>query len=144
MFETTLGRVIIDYAHNAAAIGGLLDFLAELPATHRMAMIAVPGDRRDEDMREVARLASSLDYVIFKEHEAYRRGRPAGEGAQLMADALLATGFPSDRVAAFAEERVALAHALTLMRPGGVVAIMADDAKAVLEQLRPYMPQKDD
>ena len=143
LFETERGRVIIDYAHNAAAISGLLGFLAELPATHRMALIAVPGDRRDEDMREVARLARSLDYVIFKEHEAYRRGRPAGEGARIMADALLETGFPADRVAAFAEEERALNHALTLMRPGGVVAIMADDAAAVLEQLRPYMKPKE-
>ena len=84
-------------------------------------------------------MAAGMDHVIFKEHEAYRRGRPAGEGARIMADALLETGYPAGRVVAFAEEHRALAHALTLMRPGGVVAIMADDVTAVLEQLRPYL-----
>jgi len=40
MIETDRGRVILDYAHNAAAIAGLLDFVAGMPAEYR---IAVPG-----------------------------------------------------------------------------------------------------
>jgi cyanophycin synthetase len=139
VLETTHGRVIIDYAHNAAAIAGLLDFVAETPAVHRMALLSVPGDRRDEDLRDIARHAARMDYVIFKEHSAYRRGREPGEVARIMTEALLATGFPADRVAPFADERDAVDHAMGLMRHGGVVAIIADDSAAVLEQLGPYL-----
>ncbi|MDB4881305.1 MAG: cphA [Gemmatimonadetes bacterium] len=138
VFETSLGRVIIDYAHNAAAIAGLLDFVVQLPAEHRMAILSVPGDRRDEDLREIGALAARMDYVIFKEHERYRRGREPGEAARMLAEGLLATGFPAERVAHFDDERDAVAHAIGVMRHGGVVAIMADDGLAVLEQLRPY------
>ena len=139
VIETRIGRVIVDYAHNAAAIAGLLDFVTRMPADYRMAILSVPGDRRDEDMRTIGALAAGLDYVIFKEHERYRRGRPAGEAARMLAEALLATGFPADRVVHFDDERVAVAHAIGIMRPGTVVAIMADDGSAVLDQLRPHI-----
>jgi cyanophycin synthetase len=110
-----------------------------MPAEHRMAILSVPGDRRDEDLRAVGALASRMDYVIFKEHERYRRGRAPGEAARMLAESLLATGFPADRVAHFDDERVAVEHAIGIMRHGSVVAIMADDGSAVQEQLRPYL-----
>src|SRR5213078_4812469 len=37
-------RAVVDYAHNAAAIEGLLEFVAELPARRRIGVITVPGD----------------------------------------------------------------------------------------------------
>jgi len=136
VLETARGRVIVDYAHNAAAITGLLDFVAASPAERRMALISVPGDRRDEDLREIGALAARMDYVIFKEHEHYRRGRPPGESARLLAEGLLATGFPRDRVAMFEGEPEAVAHALERAGPGTVVAITADgpEVMAMLEQ----------
>jgi cyanophycin synthetase len=136
VIETARGRVILDYAHNAAAIAGLLDFVVGMPAERRMAIIGVPGDRRDEDLREVGRLAARMDYVIFKEYERYRRGRPAGEGARLLAEGLLATGFPPERVATFNEESDAVAHVIDVMRPGDVVVIIAD-GPSVLQQFSP-------
>ena len=137
MFETSRGRVILDYAHNAAAISGLLDFVVGMPAVHRMAVISVPGDRRDEDLREVGRRAAGMDYVIFKEHEPFRRGRKPGESAALLAEGLLATGYPKERVATFDNERGAVQHAIGLMRQGDVVVIVADSDQA-LELFDPY------
>jgi UDP-N-acetylmuramyl tripeptide synthase len=138
--ETSRGRVIIDYAHNAAAITGLLDFVGRTPAEHRFALLMMPGDRRDEDMRGVAALAGAMDYVFFKEHENYRRGREPGEIAGIMRQALIDTGFPAERVLAFEHECDAVDQVIAMMQPGDVVAITADDANAVLEQFRPYLP----
>jgi cyanophycin synthetase len=139
VIETVRGRVMIDYAHNAAAITGLLDFVRRMPAGRRMALLGVPGDRRDEDLREVGRLCAGLDLAIFKEHAHYRRGRPPGEAARIMAEGALSAGMPADRVWAFDDEAAAVAATLDVMQPGDVVAIIADDAAAVREQLRPYL-----
>jgi cyanophycin synthetase len=128
MIDTDRGRVVVDYAHNAAAISGLLDFVAGMPAVHRMAVISVPGDRRDEDLREVGRRAAAMDYVIFKEHPTYRRGRAPGESARLLTEGLLETGFPADRIATFEQEREAVEHVIGLMRQGDIVALIADAA----------------
>ncbi len=113
--ETTRGRVLLDYAHNVAAIAGLLD----------------------EDHRAVGALCAGLDLVVFKEHERYRRGRPAGEGARLMAEGARSAGAQASGVLCVDDEHDAVAHVLELMQPDDVVVIIADDADAVLEQLRP-------
>jgi cyanophycin synthetase len=139
VIETVRGRVMIDYAHNAAAIAGLLDFVRRLPAGRRMALLGVPGDRRDEDLREVGRLCAGLDLAVFKEHAHYRRGRPPGEAARIMAEGARAAGMPADRVRSFDDEAAAVAATLEVMQAGDVVAIIADDAAAVREQLRPYL-----
>jgi cyanophycin synthetase len=138
VFETTRGRVMIDYAHNAAAIKALLGFVQASPATRRMALLSAPGDRRDEDLREIGRLAAGLDLVIMKEHEVYRRGREPGEINRVMTEGLLAAGQPPEKTASFVEEHDAVDHVLSVMQPGDVVVIIADDTEAVTEQLRPY------
>jgi cyanophycin synthetase len=139
MIATTRGRVLLDYAHNAAAIAGLLDFVRRMPAGRRMALLGVPGDRRDEDLREVGRLCAGLDLAVFKEHADFRRGRAPGETARIMAEGALSAGMPLDRVWSFDEEAAAVAATLEVMQAGDVVALIADDAAAVREQLRPYV-----
>jgi cyanophycin synthetase len=47
------GQVLVDYAHNPAAVDGLIDLVRRMPARRRIGVITAPGDRRDEDLREV-------------------------------------------------------------------------------------------
>ncbi len=39
------GRVLVDYAHNPAAIRGLVDFVQSMDANRRIGVVAAPGDR---------------------------------------------------------------------------------------------------
>jgi cyanophycin synthetase len=132
------GTVIVDYAHNPAAVRGLMDFVGRMPARRRIGVVTMPGDRRDEDLRELGEIASVLDYVVVKEHEKYRRGRPAGEVARLIAEGLEAGGLPSDAHEAVLPEPEAVARALALMGPGDLLVILADDSLDVLAQVRAF------
>src|SRR3954468_13709348 len=78
------GRVLVDYAHNAAAIRGLMEFVQNVDANRRIGVVSAPGDRRDEDLRNVGRLSAHLDYVVVKE-DMHRRGREPGQIAELIA-----------------------------------------------------------
>ncbi len=137
VMETTRGRVVIDYAHNAAAVTALMDLVLAMPANKRIALLSAPGDRRDEDLRGLGALASGLDLVIFKEHEVYRRGREPGAINAIMRDGLLGAGYPADRILTFVEEHEGVAHVMDVMAPGDVVVIVADDTAAVRRQLAP-------
>jgi cyanophycin synthetase len=140
MVETTRGRIILDYAHNVAAIRGILEFVAALPAGRHFALLSAPGDRRDEDLRAIGALTTVVDHAIFKEHEHYRRGRAPGDTAKVMTEGFLAAGGRAEQVSTFAEEHEAVEHALALMQPGDVALIIADDMAAVMEQLLPFQP----
>jgi cyanophycin synthetase len=132
------GTVIVDYAHNPAAVRGLMDFVGRMPARRRIGVVTMPGDRRDEDLRELGEIVSVLDYVVVKEHDKYRRGRPVGDVARLIAEGLQAGGLGPDRREAVLPEPEAVARALALMQPGDVLAILADDSLDVLAQVERY------
>ena len=129
------GRVLIDYAHNMAAIAGLMDFVQNLDANRRIGIITAPGDRRDDDLRTVGKLSSVLDHVIVKE-DAFRRGRPEGNTAELICDGLKAGGMPDDRIQVIFDEQEAVRSALARMQENDLVVVLADDVPAVLSLVR--------
>jgi cyanophycin synthetase len=129
------GRVLIDYAHNAAAVAGLMEMVRELPARRRIGVLAAPGDRRDEDIRAVGRLAGDLDYLIVKEDDD-RRGRRPGETAQLLVEGLREAGVSPDRIETVPSELDAVERAMSMLETNDVAVVLADDVRAVLERVR--------
>ncbi|HEX6645377.1 MAG TPA: cyanophycin synthetase [Gemmatimonadales bacterium] len=130
------GHVLVDYAHNAAAMGGLMDLVARIDASRRIGVLAGPGDRRDEDLRALGREAANLDVAILKEDDDLR-GRAPGAVIELLRQGLLEGGMAPERIEAFRNEREAVAHGLELMRDHDLLVILAVDVPSVLEQLRP-------
>jgi cyanophycin synthetase len=139
VLRTARGRVVVDYAHNPAAVRALADFARRSGARRCIGLVTMPGDRRDEDLRELGRAAAGFDHVIAKEHPKYLRGRPAGGVAQLIGDGLTEAGVPPERWETVLSEPEAVGRALQMMEDGDIVLIVADDTAAVLEQLRPHV-----
>jgi len=129
------GHVVVDYAHNAAAVDALLEFVRHFDARRRVGVVTVPGDRRDEDIRTVGRLCAGFDRVILKEDDE-RRGRAPGEIARLLRDGLHEGGLAGDAIETVMPEPEAVAHALRTMAGGDLVVVLADDVGAVLAQVR--------
>jgi cyanophycin synthetase len=129
------GRVLVDYAHNPAAIAGLLEFIEGLDANRRIGILTAPGDRRDEDLVSIGRLASHLDHVIVRD-DRYRRGRPPGEIARIIAEGLREGGMRDDQIDVVHDEEEALDHAMSIMKDNDLVFVLADDVPAVLAQVR--------
>ncbi len=130
------GKVLVDYAHNPAAVDGLIDLVRRMPARRRIGVIAAPGDRRDEDLRDVGRRCAGLDFVILKEDENLR-GRQRGEIVRVIEEGLAEVGITSDRIETVLSEPEAVARAVAEMGEQDLVVVLADDVAAVLEQLLP-------
>jgi cyanophycin synthetase len=128
-------RVLVDYAHNAAAVEGLTDFARALEARRRVAVITGPGDRRDEDLRTLGRLAARMDHVILKE-DGNRRGRAPGEIAGLLRAGLAEGGLAdAGAVEEVFDEGEAVRRAVALLEDGDLALVLATDVRAVLDQL---------
>ena len=127
-------RVVVDYAHNAAAVTGLVDFAKRLEARRRIAMITSPGDRRDEDLRTLGRIAASLDYVIVKEDEN-GRGRPRGEIARLLREGLTEGGLPASSIEEVLDEPDAVRRAVELLEDDDVALLLVNEVRAILDML---------
>ena len=131
------GRVLVDYAHNPSAIRGLLEFVESMDASRRIGVVAAPGDRRDEDLREFGRIVSRLDYVIVKE-DADRRGRDRGGVAEMIVEGLLDGGMNEDQFETILTEPEAVDQAMKLMKDNDLVVLLADDVSRCLSTVRQY------
>jgi cyanophycin synthetase len=131
VLEVGGATIVIDYAHNVAAIEALLGYGERVKATRRIGAFGVPGDRRDDDIRAVGALGARLDFVVMKEHSHYMRGREPGEVAGLMRDGFIQAGGDAAQVALTDDEQEAVATILRMLRAGDLVLFLADDAPAV-------------
>jgi cyanophycin synthetase len=134
---TNGGRVLVDYAHNPAAIEGLLDMVMRLPANRRVGCVTVPGDRRDEDLRGAARLCARLDHVIIKE-DADRRGRKPGAIAALIREGLIEGGMPDDRIEIVTAEAEAIARGIAMLSEDSLLVVLADKVPEALSVVSEY------
>lgn len=128
-------RVLVDYAHNPAAVTGLMEMVMELPAEHRVGVLAVPGDRRDADVRELGRLAAAFDRVVLKE-DSDPRGRDPGEIAALLRQGLVSGGLDDTRIDTVLAEIDAIDRALSITTERDIVVVLADKVGDVLTHLQ--------
>jgi cyanophycin synthetase len=126
-------QVVVDYAHNEAALAALGQALTSLGPRRTVALLGPPGDRPDEDL--LASLRATLGYVdLYVLHDPNPRGRPDGDVPRLLA-AHLPPGVPH-RFAGSREEGIGRAWHEVL--PGDRLLLFADrpeDAHAILRRL---------
>jgi cyanophycin synthetase len=153
VFELDGMKVILDYAHNPAGLeqlGAFVDQLAldgavrERPGEASRAanlvvgVVATAGDRRDEDMRELGRVASRHFDVAIVREDRNTRGRKRGETAELIEEGLreaMREGARTGTVELVLDEMEAVRRALDRGRPGDVVVLCVDYATEVYKEL---------
>jgi cyanophycin synthetase len=135
VFDEHPFRVIVDYGHNPAAMEKMVEFVRGLRKGRAIAALMAAGDRRDDDIRTVARVAArGFDVFVLKEDENLR-GRPPGETAGLLRDGLLEAGIAPERLITQLVEAAAVEHALAIAEPGDLVVIFADDVTRTWKQV---------
>ena len=130
-------RVLLDYAHNAHGMTAVADTVRALTVHgRRIGVISAPGDRRDEDVLDLARAAApAFDLLILREDDNLR-GRQPGEIGDLLRQGLLAAGFPADRIAPGVwPEEEAVRRALATAEPGDLLVIFGDNLQRCWEQI---------
>jgi UDP-N-acetylmuramyl tripeptide synthase len=119
-------NLIVDFAHNPAALVGLVDFALRLRQRGRLALLlGQAGNREDADIGRLAAVAAAArpDLVIVKEMTSYLRGRGAGEVPAMLKRALVRAGVGETAQADAPDEETGLRLALGWARVGDVVVL---------------------
>jgi cyanophycin synthetase len=135
-------RVIVDYAHNAAGLEALGKVVRGLSHRYKRTIgsVSMAGDRRDEDIIELGRIAAGIfDELIFRE-DPYTRGRPRGEVMNLLKAGALRSGRAEEHLHLIAGERASTAAALAMGLPGDLVVITPTDVKGAWQQVNDFRP----
>ena len=120
-------KVLMDYGHNAHAVGVMADLAGRLDVSgRRIVVVAGPGDRRDEDLVEIAgAVAGKFDHYIVRRDDALR-GRDGDEVPRIIAKALKEKGVADAAITIIPDEQEAIAAALKMGHPGDLLLVFAD------------------
>jgi cyanophycin synthetase len=136
-------RVILDYAHNPAGLTALGDLVRSLRPRYGRVIgcVSIPGDRRDEDIKEMGALAADLlDDIVFRE-KPDGRGRGQGEVLDLLRQGAVEAGCAEERIHCVPGEADAIAECLNRARRGDLVIVLPTDVEGAWRQIRAFVPR---
>jgi cyanophycin synthetase len=135
-------KVIFDYAHNAHAVGVMADLAERLDVRgRRIVVVAGPGDRRDEDIREIAlAVAGRFDHYICRRDDGLR-GRASDEVPNMIAAVLRGKGVAEDAISIIPDEQEAIDAALRMGQPGDLLLVFADALTRSWKQVTKFRPE---
>jgi cyanophycin synthetase len=127
--------LVVDYAHNPAALATVLRTLHRLWGPQRcIAAVTLPGDRRDDLLVASAEvLADGVTRVVLYDDED-SRGRAVGEVSTLVERAMRARR-PQLHAVRAVGYRAAVESALRLAAPGDVILVLYEKLDPMLELL---------
>ncbi len=144
VFDKLPFKVVLDYGHNPAAVQAMTDLAGRLECIgRRVCVLSAPGDRRDEDIRAIARIAASgFDHLILRRDDDLR-GRGPDEVPKMMEAELIAAGFPKEKIQVIPDEQAAIEAALRMGHRGDLMLIFADKISRSWKQVIYFKPEID-
>ena len=143
IFEFKRFKVLIDFAHNASGYLGVEDYLSSVEANKKIGIIAGVGDRRDEDIRECAKIAGRMfDHIIIRQ-EKHLRGRTEQELIDLLLEGISASG----RVVTheiISKEVEAIKHAINSAEEGTFITALSDVVTNAIEIVQEYLDKENE
>ncbi len=136
VFDDHPFKVILDYGHNPAAIEAMTKLCDQLePEGRRILVITLPGDRRNEDIAEAARIvAGHFDYYICRADDN-RRGRGKTEVPDLLREGLIAKGVDAKDIEVIPDEVTAVDTALNMGEAGDLLMVFGDNISRSWKQI---------
>ncbi|MGQ0428718.1 MAG: cyanophycin synthetase [Gammaproteobacteria bacterium] len=142
VFDEHPFKVLFDYGHNAHAVGMLADLAGRLDvAGRRIVVLAGPGDRRDEDLRAIARAVAGRFDHYFCRRDDNLRDRAPDEVPRIIASELLAAGVPQASISVIPDEQEAIDAALRMSRAGDLLLVFADALTRSWKQIIRFRPE---
>ena len=142
IFDEHPFKVILDYGHNPAAVEAMCGLVDRLEvAGRRICVLAGPGDRRDEDIRDIGRIAAGhFDRYICRRDDGLR-GRKPDEVPNILREALLESGVPPEQIVMIPDEQAATDAALREAHPGDLLLLFADAITRSWKQVIQFQPE---
>ncbi|WP_028120871.1 cyanophycin synthetase [Epilithonimonas tenax] len=130
-------KVMIDFAHNPSGYEAIEDFLKSVEANKKIGIISGVGDRRDNDIREIGKIAGRMfDHIIIR-NEKHLRGRPEEEINGLIIEGIQ----DANRDISYEcipKEIDALKHAMSLAEEGTFITALSDVINNAIELVQEY------
>ncbi len=138
LFNLGSHHALVDYAHNPAGYEAVGAFVRNWQG-ERLGVIGGPGDRRDEDLILLGKIAAQVfDCIIVKEDDD-RRGRDRGGAADFIIKGILQEN-PDARYEMILDETTAIKTGLVQVAAGGLVVIFPESVNRAISLIKQRNP----
>jgi cyanophycin synthetase len=132
LFQLGNNRLLVDYAHNPAALTALGAYLQKLDRGPKIGIVTGVGDRRDEDIIGIGTLAARFFDEIIIRFDKDLRGRKSDDILQLLMQGIRKEG-PDKPVRVFPTEEEALIMSLRNAPAGSFIVDCTEKVPETLE-----------
>ncbi|MCU7496173.1 MAG: cyanophycin synthetase [Ignavibacteria bacterium] len=126
--------VLVDYAHNPSGFMGLYKFFCRFPHPVRTGIFGGTGDRRDEDIFLLGRMASRMFTRVIIKEDKERRGRKPGEMTKLIIDGIHSKK-PNLEIHTIPKEEEAILYGIENASENELMIVLVDEVQEVLKLL---------
>ncbi|WP_205503212.1 cyanophycin synthetase [Rufibacter psychrotolerans] len=137
LFKFPTFEVLVDYAHNPAGMKGIADFLKNVDARKRVGVVAGVGDRREEDMVELGKLAAQMFDEVIIRSDKDPRGRSPEEINRRVIEGIQQVD-PTKEYKVIPQEMVAIAYALEHAERNSFITIFSEDIPEAIKMIENF------
>ncbi len=134
-------NVLLDYAHNPPGLRALQKLITHMSGSPKVGIIAGIGDRRDEDTREVGRIACEMFDEIIIRQDKHLRGKTEQELIGMLTEGIRSVD-PDKPVTVIPSEKEAVNHAISQAKPGSLIVLCSDVVTEALDQVLKYKEEE--
>lgn len=134
-------KILVDFAHNPDGFNGIKDYLKTIEATEHVGVISGTGDRRDEDIRETARIAARMFDRIIICQEKYLRGRDQQELIDLLLSGIYEIK-PEMEVTINNNGADCLKYIVATAKSGSFITILSDSIDNAIHKVTEYLDKE--
>jgi len=145
IFDEHPFKVLLDYGHNPAAVKTVCETVDLMEtAGSNIVVLAAPGDRRDEDIIDIAKNTAGHFEHYFCKADDDRRGRGNDEIPQMQRQALIEAGVAESQITIIPDEEEAVEAALNRAVASDLVVIFGDNIIRCWKQITRFNNNDED
>ncbi len=138
MIELEGITAILDYGHNPAGYLAVISTVRKLGAQRLIGVIGAAGDRTDDTLLTLGRIAGKHFSKLYIKEDRDLRGRAKGETATILAEGAQQSGAKARDMTLLLDERTAIRRALDEAREGDTIVIFYEDYNGALAEIGSY------
>jgi len=134
-------KFMVDFAHNPNGYTGIKEFLSHIDSPQKIGLISGTGDRRDDDLRELGRIAATMfDHILLRQ-ENHTRGRTKENIIGLMVEGIKEVN-PDMSYEILGSDKDPIAYAISLAQPGAFITTLSDAVDNAVEIVQNFQEKE--
>jgi len=142
IFDMGNCKVMLDYGHNISGYNSVFQLIRDIGAERLVGIIGMPGDRLDENIRDVGKMSGGVFSQIYIREDHDLRRRKPGEVANILYQGVIEGGGNPEHIKIILPELEALLTAVKNASPGDFIVLFYEKFEPVFDLIQELIKER--